>query len=330
VSDASTADRRCLRVEEEGEGARIDVYLAERVEAVSRTQIQRLIRAGEVLLDGRPCKPSTSVAEGQEVTWPVDAGLTEIRAAAEPVPIDAVFEDDDLLVLHKPPGLVIHPGPGNWNGTLVNGLLDRWPDWVAPGGGVRPGIVHRLDKDTSGLLVVARSARAYQSLREQFSAHTTERLYVALVWGHMPQEEGEIDRPIGRDPRNRQHMAVVDRGGKPARTHWQVLATFDSFALLRLGLHTGRTHQVRVHLASVGHPVVGDPLYGGITFATRLAPADRTRARGLMGRMGRVALHAYHLGLRHPADGEWLVFEAPVPRDMEGALLELMEPGGNE
>jgi 23S rRNA pseudouridine1911/1915/1917 synthase len=330
VNGAATAGRRCLRVDEEGEGARVDVFLAERVEAVSRTQIQRLIRAGEILLDGRACKPSTPVVEGQEVSWPGDAGLAEIRTSAQPVPIDAVFEDDDVLVLHKPPGLVVHPGPGNWEGTLVNGLLHRWPGWEAPGGGVRPGIVHRLDKDTSGLLVVARSARAYQALREQFAAHTTERLYVALVWGHLPQEEGEIDRPVGRDPRNRQRMAVVERGGKPARTHWRVLAAFDSFTLLRLGLRTGRTHQVRVHLASTGHPVVGDPLYGGVAFATRLAPADRVRARSLIGGIGRVALHAYHLGFRHPADGEWLVFEAPVPRDMEGALLQLMEPGGKE
>ncbi len=329
MTAGSTAERRSLRVEEEGEGTRVDLYLAERVEAVSRTQIQRLIRSGEVLLDGRPCKPSTPVAEGQEITWPAVAGLTEIRAGAEPVPIDAVFEDDDLLVLHKPPGLVVHPAPGNWGGTLVNGLLHRWPTWEAPGGGVRPGIVHRLDKDTSGLLVVARSGRAYQSLREQFAAHATERLYVALVWGHLPQEEGEIDRPIGRDPHNRQRMAVVDRGGKPARTHWGVLAAFDSFSLLRLGLRTGRTHQVRVHLANMGHPVVGDALYGGVAFARRLAPADRARVQGLMRGLGRVALHAYHLGFRHPADGEWLVFEAPVPRDMEGALLQLMEPGGN-
>jgi len=329
MSAAASTARRSLRVEEEGEGVRIDVFLAERVAAVSRTQIQRLIRSGEVLLEGRLCKPSTPVAEGQEVTWPDGAGLSEIRAEAEPVPIDAVFEDDDLLVLHKPPDLVVHPAPGNWSGTLVNGLLHRWPGWDGPGGGVRPGIVHRLDKDTSGLLVVARSARAYQALREQFAAHSTERIYVALVWGHLPQEEGEIDRPIGRDPRNRQRMAVVDRGGKPARTHWQVLAAFDSFSLLRLGLRTGRTHQVRVHLASMGHPVVGDALYGGVTFAGRLAPADRAWAQGLMRRIGRVALHAYHLGFRHPADGEWLVFEAPVPRDMEGALLQLMEPGGN-
>ncbi len=328
MSDAAPPDRRSLRVEEEADGTRIDLFLAERVEGVSRTQIQRLIRAGEVWLDGRPCKPSAPVAEGQEVSWPGRAGLTEIRATAEAVPIDVVLEDEDVLVLHKPPGLVVHPGPGNWSGTLVNGLLHRWPGWEAPGGPVRPGIVHRLDKETSGLLAVARSGRAYQSLREQFAAHTTERRYVALVWGHLPQEEGEIDRPIGRDPRDRRRMAVVSQGGRPAQTLWRVLAAFDSFSLIRLGLRTGRTHQVRVHLASLGHPVVGDPLYGGVTFASRLAPADRERARRLMGDLGRVALHAYHLGFRHPADGEWLVFEAPVPPDMEAALLRLTEPGG--
>ncbi len=328
MTESGPAGRRILQVEEEGEGVRIDLFLAERVEGISRSRIQRLIKEGEILLDGAPCKPSAPVAEGQTITWPAQTGLTEVRAQPEPLDLEVVFEDEDLAVIHKPPGLVVHPAPGHWEGTLVNGLLHRWPDWQAPGGALRPGIVHRLDRETSGLLVVARSRRAYDSLRVQFAEHTTQRGYVALIWGRMPSPEGEIDRPIGRDPRNRQRMATVEKGGKPAQTQWQVLAEFDTLSLLRLGLRTGRTHQVRVHLASTGHPVFADGLYGGVQYVMRLAPRDRPPAQRWIRELGRVALHAYHLGFHHPADGQWLLFEAPVPRDIEHILLQLMEPGG--
>lgn len=324
-----TSDReRELFVEEEGEGTRIDLFLAERVEGITRSQIQRLIREGALRVDGAPCKPSAPVKEGQRITWPADAGMQTIALAPEPVEFQPVFEDDHLLVLHKPPGLVVHPAPGHWTGTLVHGLLHHWPGWRAPGGALRPGIVHRLDRETSGLMVVARSARAYQSLREQIAAHSTERRYVALAWGQPGADAGEIDRPIGRDPRNRQRMAVVERGGKPAFSHWEVLARFDSLSLLRVGLRTGRTHQVRVHLSSMGHPVFGDPVYGGVRYVNRLAPRDRIRLQALLRELDRTGLHAYHLGFRHPADGEALVFEAPVPRDMERVLLQLTEAGG--
>jgi 23S rRNA pseudouridine1911/1915/1917 synthase len=188
--------------------------------------------------------------------------------------------------------------------------------------------VHRLDRDTSGLMVVARSARAFQSLQEQISKRTTERMYIALAWGRMEAAGGEISAPIGRDPRHRQRMAVV-AGGKPASTQWQVLSQFDSLALLRLVLRTGRTHQVRVHLAGEGHPVFGDPLYGGIEYVARLAARERTAAQAWLQELGRLALHAYHLAFRHPVDGEWLEFEAPVPRDMERVLLRLAEPKGS-
>jgi len=320
--------RSTVRVDEEGEGTRIDAYLADQAGEVSRSQVQRLIREGQVLLDGEPCKPSTPVKEGQEISWPSDAGLRPVEIEAEPVALNVIFEDEDVLVLHKEPGLVVHPAPGHWHGTLVHGLLHRWPGWRAPGGSPRPGIVHRLDKDTSGLLVVARSQRAYASLQEQLATRTAHRRYVALVWGAPLDEKGTIDRPVGRDPRQRQRMAVLARGGKSAVTHWEVLARFDSCTLLRLGLQTGRTHQIRVHLASLGHPVFADPMYGGVEYPGRLAPRERTRARRLLSGLNRVALHAYHLGFRHPADGEELVFEAPVPEDMEKVLLQLGEPGG--
>jgi 23S rRNA pseudouridine1911/1915/1917 synthase len=319
---------RTLTVDEGAAGTRVDRFLAERLPEVSRSSLQRLIREGRVLLDGAACRPSTPVRAGQVVAWPAGAGLREVPLTPEPIPILAVFEDEDLLVLHKPPGLVVHPGAGRTHGTLAHALLHRWPGWRAPGGLDRPGIVHRLDRDTSGLMVVARSARAYLSLRSQIAAREVERGYITLVWGATRDEGGTIDSPIGRDPHHRQRMAVVDRGGRPARTDWQVLARFDWLTLLRVGLRTGRTHQVRVHLASAGHPVFADPLYGGIEFVSRLAPRDRPSAHRWLDAVGRVALHAYRLAFRHPADGERLVFEAPVPPDMEAVLLELEERGG--
>ncbi len=330
MMDQAHESRNSLTVEEEGEGTRIDSFLSERVEGITRNQIQKLIRAGRLLVDGEPCKASTPVKAGQQITWPADAGITAVELVPEAIALQALFEDEDLLVLNKPPGLVVHPAPGHWTGTLVHGLLHRWPGWRAPGGALRPGIVHRLDRDTSGLMAVARSARAYASLREQIAGHSTARRYIALAWGGPVADGGEIDRPIGRDPRHRQRMAVLERGGKPAFSSWEVLARFDSLSLLRVGLRTGRTHQVRVHLASMGHPVFGDPLYGGVAYASRLAPRERMFLQGLLRDLDRTALHAYHLAFRHPTDGEPLLFEAPVPRDMERVLLQLTEAGGNQ
>jgi 23S rRNA pseudouridine1911/1915/1917 synthase len=328
MADAGEGPERSLTVADADAGVRLDRFLAARVAGVSRSSLQQLIREGRVRLDGRVVRSSAPVKAGQVVTWPADAGRHVVALAAEPIPIAAVFEDQDLLVLDKPPGLVVHPGAGRRTGTLAHALLHRWPGWLAPGSPERPGIVHRLDRDTSGLMVVARTPRAYHALRAQVAAHEMERAYVALMWGAPAQEAGEIDRPIGRDPRHRQRMAVVPRGGRPARTRWQVLARFDWLTLVRLVLTTGRTHQVRVHLASLGHPVFGDPLYGGVEFAARLSPRDRPRAHRWLRLAGRIALHAYRLGFRHPADGEPLAFESPVPSDLEAVLLELAGSGG--
>jgi len=327
MSDPTGARERTVTVDEAAAGMRVDRFLAGRLADVSRSSIQRLIHEGRVLVDGRRCRPSTPVRTGQVVSWPADAGLRVVTLEPEAIAIHAVFEDDDLLVLHKPPGMMVHPGAGRRHGTLVHALLHRWPGWCAPGGAERPGIVHRLDRDTSGLMVVARSARAYHGLRAQIAARQMERAYIALAWGAMEQDAGEMSGPIGRDPHHRQRMAVVRQGGRPAHSVWQVLARFDWLTLLRVGLRTGRTHQVRVHLASAGHPVFGDPWYGGVEFVARLSPRDRPLAHRWLRAVGRVALHAYRLGFRHPADGEWLVFEAPVPPDVEAVLLELAEPG---
>jgi 23S rRNA pseudouridine1911/1915/1917 synthase len=327
MPDPGAETDRTLVVGEDGDGERLDRFLAARLPFTSRSTVQRLIREGRVWLDGVASRASASVRVGQVVSFPSDLGQRPATLEPEALPIEAVFEDDDLLVLHKPPDLVIHPGAGRRTGTLVHRLLHRWPGWQAPGSPERPGIVHRLDRETSGLMVVARSARAYQSLRTQIASHAMERGYVTLVWGVPEKDAGLIDAPIGRDPRQRRRMAVVPRGGRPARTEWQVLARFDWLTLLRVGLRTGRTHQVRVHMASVGHPVFGDAVYGGVDFVDRLAPRDRPNAHQWLRTVGRVALHAYRLRFRHPADGEWLTFEAPVPPDMEAVLLALVERG---
>jgi 23S rRNA pseudouridine1911/1915/1917 synthase len=326
----STPLRR-LVVEEEGDGIRLDVFLADYLEDVSRSRIQKLVKTDQILVDENPCKSSQALREGQTITWPADAGVTTIEVLPEPIPLQILYEDDHLMVLHKPPNMVVHPAPGNWTGTLVHGLLHHWPSWPQPpGGALRPGIVHRLDKDTSGLMVVARTVRAYDSLCEQFAVHSIERRYVTLVWGHPGGQSGVIEKPIGRDPVNRQRMAIVGRGGKPARSNWEVLTEFDFATLLRVALHTGRTHQVRVHLSSIGHPVFGDETYGGVERINRLLPKQRPPFRGLLRRLNRFALHAYHLGFRHPADDGWLAFEAPVPEDMESVLLSMTKSGGAE
>jgi 23S rRNA pseudouridine1911/1915/1917 synthase len=327
MPDREEAAERTLVVGEDGAGERLDCFLAAQLPHTSRTTVQRLIREGRVRLDGGACRASVPVRAGQIVAFPADLGQRPPTLEPEALPIDAVFEDQDLLVLHKPPDLVVHPGAGRRTGTLVHRLLHRWPGWQAPGSPERPGIVHRLDRETSGLMVVARSARAYAGLRTQIASHEMERAYVTLVWGAPEKDAGLIDAPIGRDPRQRRRMAVVQRGGRPARTEWQVLERFDWLTLLRVGLRTGRTHQVRVHMASVGHPVFGDAAYGGVDFVSRLAPRDRPSAHQWLRTVGRVALHAYRLRFRHPADGEWLTFEAPVPPDMEAVLLALSERG---
>ncbi len=324
------SERRFLQVGEEGDGIRVDIFLADNLEDISRSRIKNLIKSEQVLVDNEACKPSMTLREGQKISWPLDAGVVTVTITPEPLPLTILFEDDDLMVIHKPPRLVVHPAPGHWTGTLVHGLLHHWGDWNPPGGALRPGIVHRLDKDTSGLMVVARSQRAYDSLCKQFAVHSIQRRYITLVWGQMESSSGSIDRPIGRDPHNRQQMAIVGRGGKPAISNWEVLSQFDFVTLLRVALHTGRTHQVRVHLSSIGHPVFGDKTYGGVAYAKRLQPRDRPLVSQQFRRLDRFALHAYHLSFQHPADQEWLTFEAPVPEDMEAVLLSMKEAGGSE
>lgn len=301
-------------VDDEHAGIRLDRYLAAVMPGLSRTRAQALIDRGAVSVDGRPGRASQPLDAGQrvavvgEAAVGQDAGPAPLASEAIPVPI--VYEDPYLLVVDKPAGLVVHPAPGHPSGTLVNALLER----LAPTGtdpaasALRPGIVHRLDKDTSGLMVVARDEATLTSLAAQMKERRTVKRYLALVEGHMPVPEGAIEAPIGRDPRRRQRMALVSAaaGGREARTRFRVLREARGRSLLELQLETGRTHQIRVHLAAVGHPVVGDQTYG----------------RPQAPHPPRQFLHAARLEFAHPATGAWMVFDAPLPADLAAFLAE--------
>lgn len=294
----------------EAAGRRLDEVVAE-LAGTSRSQAARWATDDLVTVDGRPRPKSYRVREGERLAWAPPAPPT-----GDPVPEDrplAVrYEDDRLLVVAKPAGLVVHPGPGHPTGTLVNALLGRQGSSLSAGGGAadRPGIVHRLDKGTSGLLLVAKDDATHLALARELADHRVERRYLALVQGRLPADEGTVDAPVGRHPRDRKRMAVVP-AGRPAVTHWRVLETFPAVQLAEARLETGRTHQVRVHLASLRHPLAGDRAYG----------ADPT----LAGRLGltRPFLHAWRLAFDHPADGHRVELTEPLPPDLQGVLDRL-------
>ena len=295
-------------------GERLDRALAQLFPELSRTRAQTAIKAGAVRVDGRPVRASHLLEAGQHIQIEAGAlgatgtpgGADAQPPQAEAIPLRIVYEDAHLLVVDKPAGLVVHPAPGHSTGTLVNALLAHVPALTAGSDVSRPGIVHRLDKDTSGLIVIAKDAPTHTALAEQMKEHSTVKRYLALVEGRMPAPEGVIDAPIGRDPRHRQRMALVSEvnGGREARTRFKALRELRGRSLLGLQLETGRTHQIRVHLASVGHPVVGDSVYGRAQHP--LPP--------------RQFLHATHLEFVHPATGEWLMLDAPLPSDLADFL----------
>ncbi len=293
-------------VPEELDGARADAALAALGE-MSRSAAQKLLEDGRVTADGKPAAKSAKLRAGQTLTFTLPA---PVPAEPEPqdIPLDIVYEDDDLLVFNKPAGMVVHPAAGHDDGTLVNALLHHCGDSLGGIGGVlRPGIVHRIDRDTTGLLVVAKNDAAMEALAAQLAAHHTERVYECVVRGH-PAESGTVDAPIGRHPKDRKRMAVNYKDGKPAVTHYRVLEYFPGYAYVECRLETGRTHQIRVHMAHIGHPVVGDPVYGGggETF-------------GLTGQ----CLHAKTLCFTHPKTGETLKFSAELPEDFRKLLTKL-------
>ncbi|WP_425450695.1 RluA family pseudouridine synthase [Sulfoacidibacillus thermotolerans] len=285
---------------------RIDRYLAQQG-TWSRAKIQQLIASGRVTVDGKTARASMKVGAGQEIVVRVPPPVA-IDVLPEDIELDIRYEDRDLIVVNKPRGMVVHPAPGHVRGTLVGALLGHIKDLSGIGGAERPGIVHRIDKDTSGLLVVAKTDLAHQGLAEQFKAHSVTRLYQALVHGHVGPMTGMIDAPIARDRHKRQQMTVVPEGyGKRAVTHFQVLERYQNYTFVQLRLETGRTHQIRVHMAYIGHPVAGDPVY---------ASRDPLALHGQ-------ALHAHTLGFIHPRTGEFLLFEAELPAVLQATLRDL-------
>ena len=295
-------------------GRRLDQALAELVPDYSRSRLQQWIRAGQVMLDDRLPKTREIVQGGEQVRIDAEVAV-ETASEAQAIPLDVVYEDDDLLVINKPPGLVVHPAAGNPDGTLLNALLHHAPDLAAL---PRAGIVHRLDKDTSGLMMVARNLAAHTRLVADLQARDIRREYLAIV-NTVLTAGGEVDAPIGRHPVDRKRMAVVS-GGKPAVTHYRVVERFRAHTLVRLRLETGRTHQIRVHMAHIHCPVTGDPVYGGRLRQPRGA-GDSLRA--VLQGFRRQALHAQRLAFRHPGSGEPVSWEVPVPADMQ-ELIEAL------
>jgi len=294
-------------VEGDAVGARLDRFLAARGVLGTRSQVHHLIAAGAVRVGERPVKPGTVLRAGDRVVVERPAPrATTIEPAA--IALDVLFEDDWLLAINKPAGLVVHPAPGHWQGTLVSALLHRWRQRPAGLDPARLGIVHRLDKDTSGVLLIARTATSLAALSRQFHDRETEKRYLALVWGVPRARRGVIDEPIGRHPVHRQRMAVRSRG-RAARTRYEVLESWRTIALVRAYPETGRTHQIRVHLAALGHPVVADPIYA--------------RARKREAIMARQALHAESIGFRHPGTQQVMQIAAPLAADFASALAQL-------
>ena len=288
-------------------GMRLDAFVCAELN-ISRSLSAELIENGEVLLNGKPAKKKAAVAERDEVTVNIPE-LKELEAEPQDIPLDIVYEDDDLLVVNKPKGMVVHPAPGNPDGTLVNALLFHCKGSLSGINGVmRPGIVHRIDKDTSGLLMVAKNDAAHVSLAEQIKEHSFTREYSAVVYGNVKDDEGTVNAPIGRDPKNRQRMAIVYTNSKKAVTHYKVVERLQGFTYMNFRLETGRTHQIRVHSASIGHPIAGDPVYGPKKVITELEGQ---------------CLHARVIGFIHPRTKQYMEFSSELPDYFEKFLNKM-------
>lgn len=291
---------------ETGEEIRLDRYLSSQWEDLSRSYLQKLLTDGRVLVNGRQVKSSYKISSGERITLKLpEASQVEIRP--EPIPLEILYEDKDLIMVNKPKGMVVHPGAGHDSGTLVNGLLAHCKDLSGINGILRPGIVHRIDMDTTGVLVACKNDFTHKDIAEQLKLHSITRIYYAIVHGVIKEDNGTINAPIGRHPVERKKMSINEKNGKPAITHYQVLERYERFTYVSCKLETGRTHQIRVHMASIGHPLLGDVVYG---------PA-KCPYPGLQGQ----TLHAGVLGIRHPATGEYLEVTAPLPE----YFLELLK-----
>lgn len=315
-----TIETTSVTADSEAAGARIDSFLSSRLSDISRTRLQRAIEGGDVLVNDRQVKASYRLHEGDriEIEMPEPPPLS---LQPEAIPLTVVYEDADLIVIDKPAGMVVHPGAGISSGTLANGLAYHFAQLSETGGRTRPGIVHRLDKETSGLIVVAKNDVAHERLSEQFQRREVIKLYIALVYGRMSEAQGEINARIGRSPRHRTRMSVLAGGaGREAITLFKVTTRYDQFTLLQAQPKTGRTHQIRVHLSHIGHPVVGDSTYG----SGRLNSVRDRRVKEAIKALGRHFLHAAELSFAHPRTGEKLSFKSPLPIDL-GATMGLIQ-----
>lgn len=295
-------------IEEDMKGTRLDVVLSLVIEEASRSHLQKLIDIGKVDVNGEPCtskKYKVKSGDAVRVTVPEPVRLNVLP---EDIPLDIVYEDEDVLVVNKPKGMVVHPAAGNYTGTLVNAILYHCKTLSSINGVIRPGIVHRIDKDTSGLLVIAKNDAAHRSLADQLAAHSITRTYRAIVYHNFREDTGTVDAPIGRDPKNRMRMAVTTLNGREAVTHYKVLQRFGAFTYIEARLETGRTHQIRVHMAHISHPLLGDAVYG-----------PKKKALGAESQM----LHAKLLGFRHPGTGEYMEFDSPLPPEFAVILKKL-------
>lgn len=298
-----------LLVQEKTE--RLDRYLSSAIPDLSRSRVQQLIEQGHVQVNDQVCtSKKINLKLGDRICLEIPA-VQPLELVAEDIPLDILYEDEQLLILNKPAGLVVHPAPGHADGTLVNALLAHCPNLPGIGGVQRPGIVHRLDKDTTGAIAIAKTDIAYQHLQAQLQAKTARREYLGVVYGAPKTESGTVDLPIGRHPQDRKKMAIVpiEEGGRSAITHWQVKERLGNYTLIHFQLETGRTHQIRVHSAKIGHPIVGDPVYG----------SGRSVGVNLPGQ----ALHAWRLKLQHPISGDWIEVTAPLPQTFT-KLLEVL------
>ncbi len=302
-----------LLVSNEDRWKRLDQFLAQTGLNLSRSQAKKLIEDGRILLNDHPAKPSVHLKAGDRISGTLP-GPKPLLLEPEAIPLTVLYEDSSIIVVDKPPGMVVHPAPGNPSGTLVNALLYHCKDLGGINGILRPGIVHRLDKETSGILVAAKDDIAYHHLARQFKSRTVEKVYRAIVRGRFGQEEGMINLAIGRHPTERKRMSTRTKKGRSAVTRWKVIERLNGLTFLEIFPKTGRTHQIRVHLSAIGHPLLGDPLYG------KGASSQDQTVKECLKRLKRQALHAYRLGFTHPLTGERLEFSSPLPDDMNEVL----------
>lgn len=295
-----------LLIDEEG-NERIDSFLSNELQEYSRSYIQKLIKDGLVKVNNKIVKPKYNINQGDKIIIQLPKPR-KISVTPENIPVEIIYEDDDLAIVNKPQGMVVHPAPGNYSGTLVNALLHHCNDLSSINGVIRPGIVHRIDKDTSGLLMIAKNNKSHNFLSEQLKEHSIKRIYYAIVYGIISEESGTINAPIGRHPINRLKMAVVEKNSKNAITHFKVIDRFEKYTLVQLQLETGRTHQIRVHMSYIGYPLLGDPVYG--------VKREKIKLNGQ-------ALHAKVLGFIHPSTYEYMEFDSQLPKYFQEALRKV-------